>query len=106
MYMSVSFDVFVSLFSIPGLDGHFSHEALEAIYAHLEEIEVETDKQIEINPAAILRDFTESPSLRDSAENNGFDVEGMGDDDIFDLMALNGLVLLLESGGVVFSNLY
>lgn len=70
----------------------FSFEALRAIFDHIEEIEQDTDEEIEYDPIAICVDWTEYDSALEAAQEYGYedgvDLEPHGSVDLLEVAEL------------------
>ena len=59
----VTFTRFVDGFHEAGRGNHFSHEGLELLFQHLEEIEESTGEEIEFDPVGLCCEFGEYADL-------------------------------------------
>ena len=59
---------------------NFSREALQALFAHYEEIEQGSGEEMEFDPIAICCDWTEYDTALEAAEAYGFEAEESDDE--------------------------
>jgi hypothetical protein len=90
---------------------NFSRAALEALFAHFDEMEREQGEELELDVIAICCDWTEYDSALEAAESYGFEADKSEDEraDTSDRKALeflrdNTWVLELDGDGVVVLN--
>ena len=60
--------------------GNFSREALQALFAHYEEVEQGGGEELEFDPIAICCDWTEYDTALEAAEAYGFEAEESDDE--------------------------
>lgn len=63
---------FIESFRLCGRETQFTRPALEALFAHFEQLEEDTDTEIEFDPIAICCEWTEYSSIMEAANDNGF----------------------------------
>ena len=63
MYIKVTASAFINAFRNMSRDNHFGSNGLYALYDYLEEIERESDQQIELDVIALCCDFVRFESL-------------------------------------------
>ena len=68
----VTLNSFSESFRQCGRERHFSASALSALFAHFEQVEEDTDTEIELDPIAICCDWEEYTSAIVAANDNGF----------------------------------
>lgn len=64
---------FTKQFERYGRKNQFSHEGLEALFEHLEQIEDVTGENIELDVVALCIDYTEYNSIDDILQDYGYD---------------------------------
>ena len=104
MKQTITEYMFVEAFRHAGRETQFSVPARRALFAHLEEFEEESGKELELDPIAICCEFAEYPSALKAAKAYGFD-EVCGDDTDCEPEALEWLrdhtQVVSFNGGVV-----
>jgi len=80
MYQRVTFRDFVDAFRAHGRENQFSLDALEALFDHLEDLELELDSPIELDVVALCCDYQES-SVDEIIDHYGLDASKCEDDD-------------------------
>ena len=96
---------FVEAFRHAGRETQFSVNARRSLFAHLEEFEEESGKELELDPVGICCEWAEYPTALEAAKVYGFD-EVCGDDDDCEPEALEWLrdktqIIEFEGGLVI-----
>ncbi len=65
MKQTVTKTMFIDSFKAAGRENQFSYNALSALFDHLEDIEIETGEELELDPVAICCEFEEHDSAHD-----------------------------------------
>ena len=63
---------FVDAFRLCGRETQFTVAARRALFAHFEQVEEDTDTEIELDPIAVCCDFAEYPTALDAAQAYGY----------------------------------
>ena len=63
---------FVESFRLCGRESQFSVRARYALFSHFEQVEEDSDTEIELDPIAVCCDFAEYPSALKAANDFGF----------------------------------
>ncbi len=104
MKQTITEHQFIEAFRNAGRESQFSVPARRALFAHLEEFEEESGKELELDPIAICCEFAEYPSALEAAKAYGFD-EVCGDDTDCETEAIEWLLdhtpVIEFKGGVV-----
>jgi len=80
MYQRITFSDFVNDFCRHNRTKHFSYDALEALFNHLESIEEDTGEQIELDVIGLCYGYTES-TVDEIIAKYGLDASDCKDDD-------------------------
>ena len=101
MKQTVSEYQFVDSFRHAGRETQFSVPARLALFAHLEQFEEESGKELELDPVGICCEFAEYPSALSAAEAYGFK-DGIDSKDETPLEWLQNRTQVVEfEGGIV-----
>ena len=92
---------FIEAFRHAGRESQFSVPARRALFAHLEEFEHETGKELELDPIGICCEWAEYPSAIEAAKVYGLELRG-DDDESRALEWLREKTQVIEfEGGIV-----
>jgi predicted ArsR family transcriptional regulator len=80
MFQRVTPSDFFAAFHYAGRENQFSHEAKEALFNHLEQLEEVTGEQIELDVIALCCEYQES-SVDDIISDYGLDASGCKTDE-------------------------
>jgi hypothetical protein len=72
MKTTVSEYQFVEAFRLCGRESQFTVPARRALFAHFEQVEEDSDTEIELDPVAVCCEWAEYPSALSAAEAYGF----------------------------------
>ena len=93
---------FIEAFRLCGRETQFTRQALEALFAYFEQVEEDTDTEIECDPIAICCEWAEYSSVMEAANDNGFRGDSEEDEALEYLHEHTQVVSF--SGGIVVQN--
>ena len=95
---------FIESFRACGRETQFTRPALEALFAYFEQLEEDTDTEIECDPIAICCQWAEYFSVIEAANDNGFrGVAGDSEAQALDYLHEHTQVVEFSGGIVVFN---
>ena len=97
---------FIESFRACGRETQFTRPALEALFQYFEQVEEDTDTEIECDPIAICCEWAEYSSVMEAAKDNGFrGVAGDPEDegDALEWLYEKTQVIKFDGGIVVFN---
>ena len=102
MKQSVNFSDFRDAFHKHERHDQFSHECLVALFDYLEEYELETGEEIELDVVGLCCEFAEYDSANEACSDYQLDVDDLSDDEAFEVLSEYTTVLRAgDTGGVV-----
>ena len=81
MKQTVNSSDFVDAFRAHNRQDQFSYSGLHALFEYLEQIEEDTGEEMELDVIALCCDFSEYPSAKEAATEQGWEADAEADED-------------------------
>ena len=73
MKQTINQNMFMDAFEKAGRGDQFSYDGLQSLFEYLEELELDTNEEMELDVVAICCDFTEYDTALEAAEGYGWE---------------------------------